>query len=294
MDADGSRETILVTGACGQIGCAVSKILRDNGRKILRVDVGKDNSDDVLSGDLTSQREVSQIFEIHPIGAVIHLAGILPTAFQSDPLGAADVNLIATLGLMRKAAESKGIHFVFASSMSVYGSAPTQRPVTEDDPAAPDDPYGASKRAVELIGAALRRQAALQFVSLRIARVLGPGIRRSSSQWRSEIFEARRNSPIHIPYPPETILSLVHVEDVARMLVTLVDAPTTKHSFYNSLAETWTAGQLKHAVEELRNISVQLDESGGQAGARCDGSRFAREFGFQLCGIREHLANVPH
>ena len=103
MDLDSSQKTLLVTGACGQIGCAVSQLLKDAGRKILLIDVGKDRPDDVLSCDLTSQTEVSGLFQTHPIGAVIHLAGLLPTAFQSDPLGAADINLGGSLALMRHA-----------------------------------------------------------------------------------------------------------------------------------------------------------------------------------------------
>jgi nucleoside-diphosphate-sugar epimerase len=86
---------------------------------------------------------------------------------------------------------------------------------------------------------------------------------------------------------------LVHVEDVARMLVTLVDAPATKNAFYNTPAEMWTAEQLKEAVEELKGISIELDESGTQGGPVCDGSRFAQEFGFHLRGLREHLSNGP-
>jgi len=302
MDLDSSRKIILVTGACGQIGCAVSQILRTAGREILRVDVGPDRPDDVLSCDLTSKSEISRLFQTHSIGAVIHLAGILPTAFQSHPLNAADVNLSGSLALMRHVTELHVSRFVFASSMSVYGTSLMRRPMTEDDPGTPDDAYGASKRAIELVGEALRKKAVLQFVSLRIARVVGPGIKKSSSsQWRSQIFEAppqvaipQRFTSIRIPYSPDAMLSLVHVEDVARMLVTLVDTPATKNAFYNSPAEMWTAKELKEAVEELKGISIELDEGGTQAGPVCDGSRFAEEFGFHLRGLRDYLSSGPH
>ena len=302
MDLDRSRNTVLVTGAGGQIGCAVSQILRDAGRKILRVDVDPDRPDDVLSCDLTSQAEVSRLFQNHSINSVIHLAGVLPTAFKSDPLGAADINLSGSLALMRNAVELHVSRFVFASSMSIYGTAQTRRPMTEDDVGAPDDAYGASKRAIELIGEVLRREAGLQFVSLRIARVVGPGVKKSSSsQWRSQIFTAppevamsQQLTSIHIPYSPEAILSLVHVDDVARMLVSLIDAPTTKNAFYNTPAEMWTAQQLKEAVEELKNISIKLDENGTHGGPVCDGSRFAQEFGFQIRSLRAHLSKGLH
>jgi len=292
MRSASDQEAVLVTGACGQIGRAVSHILRNSERQVLRVDVERDATPDVVDCDLRSKDELSGLFSRRSIRAVIHLAGILPSAFHSDPLNAANVNLTGSLELMREAAEASVSRFVFASSMSVYGTAATRHPLTEDDPKVPDDPYGASKRAVELIGEALRNRTTVQFVALRIARVVGPGIRKTSSPWRSQIFEwPRQLTPIRIPHSPDATLSLVHVEDVARMLITLADAAATNATFYNTPVETWTAEQLKRVIEEVRGIPVELEPGGSHGGPLCDGNRFAREFGFRLCGLRDHLSD---
>ena len=290
--ADDDEGNVLVTGACGHVGHAVCEILRSTGRPILPVDVDRDATKDLVLCDLTSKSEVSRLFHAHSIRAVIHLAGVLPSAFQSDPLGGADVNLSGSFALIRQAVDARVKRFVFASSMSVYGSSSPPRPLTEDDPAMPDEPYGASKRAVEVIGETLRNGTAFPFVALRIARVVGPGIRKTSSPWRSQIFELPRQlAPIHIPFSPEATLSLVHVEDVARMLITLADAAAMNSIVYNTPAETWKAKQFKHVLEEVRGISVELIEGGAQGGPICDGSRFAREFGFRLRRLRDRLAD---
>lgn len=195
------------------------------------------------------------MFQTHPIRAVIHLAGILPSAFQADPFAGADVNLSGCLELMRQAANVRVKRFVFASSMSVYGSSFRPRPLTEDDPAAPDEPYGAAKRAIELIGETLGRKGTIEFVSLRIARVVGPGIKRTSSPWRSQILEPLpRVDAICIPFSPEATLSLVHVEDVARMLVTLTETSAMSSLIYNTPVEAWEPRRLKEVIEELRGI----------------------------------------
>jgi len=167
--------TILVTGACGHIGRELCRVLRNAGRKLFPVDLDHDKTRDVLRCDLTSKSDVSQLFQAYPIRAVIHLAGILPSAFRADPLTGADVNLGGSCELMRQSAAAHVKRFIFASSMSVYGSSPTRHPVTEDHPPAPDDPYGASKLAVELVGQTLAREKTFEFVALRIARVVGPG-----------------------------------------------------------------------------------------------------------------------
>jgi nucleoside-diphosphate-sugar epimerase len=222
---------------------------------------------------------------------VINLAGILPSAFQSDPLTGADVNLSGSLQLMRQSQAAGVQRFIFASSMSVYGSLHAQRPVTEEDAAGPDEVYGASKRAVELIGESVLEKGAFEFVALRIARVVGPGIKKTSSPWRSQIFEAAPQSEsIRIPFSPDAMLSLVHVEDVARMLFTLVMATEVKSFVYNTPAEIWGVKELKGLVEQLCGIRVELGPEGAWGGPMCDGSRFAREFKFHLRELRHHLS----
>jgi nucleoside-diphosphate-sugar epimerase len=93
--------------------------------------------------------------------------------------------------------------------MSAYGTRATLRPLTEDDPAVPDDPYGVTKRAIELVGEALAKKGSVQFAALRICRVIGPGIKKSSSLWRSQVFEASTHKdPILLPFSPDANLSL--------------------------------------------------------------------------------------
>ena len=87
------------------------------------------------------------------------------------------------------------------------------------------------------------------------------------------------------------MLSLVHVEDVARMLLTLSETDKMSSSVYNTPVEIWEACRLKETIEELRDIRVELAPQVAHGGPICDGSRFAREFGFQLKGLRGHLSS---
>ena len=290
MGSGSNEGSVLVTGARGHIGSEVCRVLREAESRVVPVDVDPDSSQSVIACDLRSKIDVLRLFRTHPIRAVIHLAGILPTAFQADPLAAVDVNLSGCFELMRQAAAADVKRFVFASSMSVYGSLPTRRPLNENDPAMPDEPYGASKRAVELIGETLAKKGTIEFVSLRIARVIGLGIKKTASPWRSQIFEPfLQGGSVLIPFLPHATLSLVHVEDVARMLVILVETPEMRNFVYNTPAETWEVKQLKDVVEEIRGIQVKLGQDATLAGPTCDGHSFAGEFGFQLRGLRSRL-----
>jgi nucleoside-diphosphate-sugar epimerase len=291
MSSGSDEGTILITGACGHIGRELCSTLRSAGRKLLPVDLNQNNTRDVLACDLRSESDLSRLFRDSQIRVVIHLAAILPSAFKADPLMGADVNLRGSCELLRQAAAAHIKRFIFASSTSVYGSLPSHRPVTEDDPAAPDEPYGASKLAVELIGQTLGREKTFEFAALRIARVVGPGIQKTASPWRSRIFEARRqHDPVCLPFAPEAVLSLVHVQDVAQMLFTLAETAGMSSYVYNAPAEVWQARLLKESIEESRGIRVELGQEAAHGGPICDGSRFAREFGFQLRGLRERFS----
>jgi len=238
--------------------------------------------------------QVGRLFEATSIGTVIHLAAVLPTAFRADPLAAAEVNLTGTFGLLGHAVKHRIKRFVFGSSLSVYGSSPTSRALGEGDPAAPDEPYGAAKRAVELVGESLTATTSLEFVSLRIARVVGPGARSTASSWRSRILErlpSPPDLPVSIPFAPTARLSLVHVDEVARMLMLLADAAELPHGIYNTPVEVWETRRLAELVEGVGNVRIQV--GGTHGGPICDGTRFAQDFGFRLKGLADYLSNRP-
>jgi nucleoside-diphosphate-sugar epimerase len=291
MGSSNNRGTILVTGASGHIGREVYRLLREARCQILAVDLTQDKTQNVQACDLRLKGHISALFQDHSVRAVVHLGGILPSAFQADPLAGADVNLSGSLELIRQSLTAGVSRFIFASSMSVYGSFHAQRPLAENDPAWPDEVYGASKRAVELIGETLSKKGTFEFVALRIARVVGPGIKKTSSAWRSQIFEGvPQSESIRIPFSPDAMLSLVHVEDVARMLFTLTKATKIESFVYNTPAEIWEVKQLKELVEKFRGVRVELGPDVARGGPMCDGSRFAREFRFQFRELRDRLS----
>jgi len=281
---------VLVTGASGQIGRQVCSMLKATGRRVLPVD--KDPDPGGVYCDITSKESVARLYREYPVRAVIHLAAILPTIFHSAPLAGAEVNLTGSVNVLSSAASEGICRFVFGSSLSVYGlSQPSA--LAQENNAVPDEPYGGSKRAVELIGENLARNGAIEFVSLRIARVIGHGTgETTSSPWRSQILEKGRHDPIRLPYAPEARLALVHVEDVVRMLLILLDSVSLQHVTYNTVAEVWTAAELKELVENIRRITVELTQPYTHGGPICDGALFAHEFNFAITGLRDRLQAV--
>lgn len=272
-------EGLIVTGAAGQVGAALVRHLRAAGRHVLAIDIDEASLKGGLGCDLRSAEHVRRLFDDHRFQVVVHLAAILPSAFRADPLAGADVNVTATLRLLDACIRSGVRRFVFGSSTSVYGSS--ARCCSEAAPPSPDDPYGAAKLAVERI---LEVVPSIETVSLRIPRVLGPGARNTGSPWRSQIFE---RADVTIPHPPRATLSVIHVDDLARVLTILVDAETLPVRTYNSPVESLRAAELARLIEDLTGRHVRLGTA--PTGPQIDGTRFTRDFGLVLRPLREYL-----
>src|SRR5579864_1118484 len=175
------KPLLLITGAGGFIGRAVTSLLEQSGVRTVLLDQGSafascsESAGRKFACDISRSEEVEQVFAAEPIGGIIHLAAILPTSAQKDPVRATEVNVLGSLNLL-EAAHKFGIkRFVFGSSLSVYGSWPADHAVSEEDRAAPEDLYGAAKLYVEQLGSAYASSHGLEFVSLRIGRVVGAG-----------------------------------------------------------------------------------------------------------------------
>ena len=160
---------ILVTGGAGFIGSHLVERLAARGERIVVVDDFNDyyspklkranaalvkSSGDVtiVEGDVRDARLLAKILGESRISRLIHLAGragVRPSLL--DPLLYADVNIKGTLTLLEAARAHGVLNFTFASSSSVYGvsrDVPFREDARADTPASP---YGASKRAAELL-----------------------------------------------------------------------------------------------------------------------------------------------
>lgn len=294
------RDLLLVTGAEGFLGRTLVDLLQRSGRRVIALDsrqhrkLREQSSVTKVLCDIADQQQLERVFREHEIGHIVHLAAVLPTAAQQDPVHATRVNVAGSANLMQLARQFGVVRFVFGSSLSIYGSCSPDHVVSEKDRAAPEDVYGAAKLYAEQLGGAFHHSGDLQFVSLRIGRIVGPGARSSTSAWRSAMFEllqAKAPAQLTLPFVGSERVLLVHVDDVARALLALIDAPVAEHTIYNAPCESWLVEDLKQNLEALNpRICVSLGHSYAEGNPRLlDWSRFQKEFAFSAISIAERL-----
>jgi nucleoside-diphosphate-sugar epimerase len=222
---------VLVTGHHGYIGSVLATALREGGQEVVGLDTfyyrGCDFGDGrefepALVRDL---REV-QAADLENFDAVVHLA-----ALSNDPLGDFNpewtyaINRDGTIALARAAKEAGVQRFVFASSCSMYGAAEGDAPLTEQAPLRPLTPYAESKVAAE---EALAEFAGDDFapVSMRNATVYGLSPRlRLDIVLNNLVAWAHTTGAIRLQSDGSAWRPLVHVRDVARATLALLEAP---------------------------------------------------------------------
>jgi len=186
--------TILVTGGAGFIGSHLCERLLSDGVKVICLDnfdsfydpdikiknaegMTKKFQDlfELVTGDIRNPDHLKGIFQKNRVDFVIHLAaraGVRPSI--ADPLLYQDVNIRGTIVLLEACKAYKIKNFIFASSSSVYGE--NQRvPFTEEDlDIQPVSPYGATKRAGELLCYSYHHLYGMNIACLRIFTAYGP------------------------------------------------------------------------------------------------------------------------
>lgn len=156
---------VLVTGGAGYIGSHVCVELLEQDYQVVVIDnlcnssnVALERVQEITGKRLTSVQAdirdpvaLGQLFETHPVDAVMHFAGLKAVGESvSEPLRYYDNNVTGTCNLLRCMAD-KGIHnLVFSSSATVYGD-PASNPIREDFPLSATNAYGRSKLMVEEI-----------------------------------------------------------------------------------------------------------------------------------------------
>lgn len=186
--------TILVTGGAGFIGSHLCERLLGKGIKIICLDnfdtfydprikmknaeeIAKKFPDlfDLATGDIRNAEQVKGILQKDKMDFVIHLAaraGVRPSI--SEPLLYQDINIRGTIVLLEACKEYGVKNFIFASSSSVYGEN-KKIPFSEKNLAIqPVSPYGATKRAGELLCYAYHHLYGINIACLRIFTAYGP------------------------------------------------------------------------------------------------------------------------
>ncbi|MGE0179998.1 MAG: NAD-dependent epimerase/dehydratase family protein [Sphingomonas sp.] len=200
-----SASTLAITGATGFVGSRLLEMARAADHQVRALTRGpRPRTDGVtwIEGALDRPETLATLAE--GADAVVHVAGLI-NAPDRETFDA--VNVAGTAHMI-DAARAAGIHrFIHISSLAA------REPGLSD--------YGGSKARSEQVAAA----SGLDWTILRPPAVYGPGDRETF-----ELFKMARRG--FVALPPRGHFSIIHVDDLAGLILALIDAPETHGETY--------------------------------------------------------------
>jgi nucleoside-diphosphate-sugar epimerase len=186
---------ILFTGGSGKAGRHVCRYLRDQGHRVVNVDLTPLNEAgiDNLLADITDSGSMFNVMTsyanfdemeagtgVPKFDAVVHFAAVPRILIKPDH-ETFRINTVGTYNVIEAAVKLGIPKVIFASSETTYGVCfsdgtvnPHYLPVDEDYDVDPMDSYGLSKVVNEKTGRAFQRRSGIDIYGLRIGNVIEP------------------------------------------------------------------------------------------------------------------------
>jgi len=185
------KKTILITGAAGFIGFHLAQRLKNLGHAVLgfdnfndyydpkikheRADILRQNSLEVIAGDLSDFSLLKNLIEKHHITHIAHLAAQAGVRYSlTNPHAYIKSNLEGFLNILECCRLNPQIKLTYASSSSVYGLN-TAIPFSEVDRTDHQASlYGVTKKSNELMAHSYHHLFGISVTGLRFFTVYGP------------------------------------------------------------------------------------------------------------------------
>jgi UDP-glucose 4-epimerase len=284
-------EPVLITGGAGYIGSHTVLALLDAGQRAVVLDDLSTGSRNLVPeavpleiGDVRDEAFVEDVIRRHGCKAAIHFAAkIAVEESVREPLAYWSVNLEGTRALLEAGHRAKLQHLVFSSTAAVYGEA-GEKPICEDSPCRPLNPYGRAKLAAEwLIGDAALAWG-LNHVVLRYFNVAGADPLGRSGQCGPESTHLLRVAcetalgkrprmeifGTDYPTPDGTAMrDFIHVSDVAQAhLAALAHLARAggRHTFNLGYGQGYSVRQVISAIEAVVGKPLAVREAPRRAG----------------------------
>ena len=301
--------TVLVTGAAGFIGMAVSQALMARGETVVGIDNVNDYYDVRLKearlarlmendnfrfvrGDIVDAAVLAKAAK--GVDRIVHLAAQAGVRYSLENPGAyIQANIVGHLNVIELARAMGGDHkhLVYASSSSVYGSN-TKLPFSVDDQVdTPISLYAATKKSDELMSYSYSSTYGIPQTGLRFFTVYGPWGRPDMSLY---IFTSKilAGEPIPVFNNGKMQRDFTYVDDIAAGVLAALDNPPPRggdavpHRVYNlgnnnSEPLMRFIGLIEDAVGVKAEIDFQPMQTGDVLATYADIEASQRDLGFE-------------
>jgi len=282
-------ESILITGAAGQLGVELTMRLRERfgPDNVLATDI-RDNKAVSDSGpfeelDVLDKARLAELVRDRQIDTIYHLAAILSAKGEANIRWTWKLNMDGLLNVLEVAQErmdrgnegstedhsdskhdasaksnssSGGIQIFWPSSIAVFGPDLPREQTPQNSPLNPTTVYGITKVAGEQLCAYYHRRFGVDVRSVRYPGLVGnksePG--GGTTDYAVDMLRsAVRGEAFTSPLKSDTCLPMMYMDDAVKAALDLMDANGSQvrvRTSYNVTAMSFSPGELLDAIRE--------------------------------------------
>lgn len=263
-------ETILILGACGQIGTELTLKLRTiyGNENVIASDIRKGNDVMMQSGifeiiDATDKEAVLSVVKKYKITQVYLMAAMLSATAEKYPMKAWNLNMTSLLNVLELAKEKHFTRLYWASSIAVFGSASPKINTPQQTVIEPSTVYGISKVSGEHWCNYYYEKFGVDVRSIRYPGIISwktlPG--GGTTDYAVDIyFKAVKEGAYECFLAEDTRLPMMYIDDAINATIQIMqaDANTIKtRTSYNLAAMSFTPKEVATEIQKyITNFTI--------------------------------------
>ena len=276
---------VLVTGAAGFIGSAVSSSLKQAGHEVLGVDSFSDyysvhlkkkrvthffdNQSIILDEvDISNYDEISKSIKRFKPDSVVNLAAQAGVRLQVSDFGKyIESNINGFTNIARASIENGVKNFMYASSSSVYGNSASTPYSESEESLHPTSYYGATKRFNELVVPTMFMNSDVRVRGLRFFTVYGPWGRPDMAYFRM-IANLYAGTPFQLFGNGEIERDFTFIDDVSSAVMDLLVELSNRKPGFNDCVNIGggrplSMNYLTQVISDLAGRKLEIERRPG-------------------------------
>ena len=259
-----TTDTVLVIGACGQLGSELTLELRNmyGGSNVVAADIAPPQQADLRDSgpfekiDVLNKQAMSELASKYKFKQIYHLAAVLSATGEKNPKFAWQLNMDGLFNVLDLALEQKVERVYWPSSIAVFGPNTPRQNTPQHTIMDPNTVYGISKQAGERWCEYYFEKYGLDVRSLRYPGLIGykalPG--GGTTDYAVDIYhKALEDGKFECFLGEDTYLPMMYMPDAIKATLDLMHAPADQvkvRSSYNLSAMSFSPQEITASIQK--------------------------------------------
>ena len=257
------QKSILIIGACGQIGTELTFALREKhgNENVIASDIREGNADLMASGpfeilDATNYEAIENVVMHYEIEEVYLMAAMLSATAEKFPMRAWNLNMNSLFNVLNLAKEKKISKLFWPSSIAVFGPNTPKDDTAQNTIMEPSTVYGISKQSGERWCEYYFNKFGVDVRSVRYPGLISwktlPG--GGTTDYAVEIYhKALEEKQYSCFLKEDTLLPMMFMDDAIRATIDIMETPAEKikiRSSYNLAAMSFNPSEIAKSIQQ--------------------------------------------